>query len=85
MTGVPTYYVPSGREHALQTDNVPAEIEVPRRALAGLHTHTWSKDSGLMCVSGMEPVESDGRIVQVPRMDEVERGKPCSLGDKERF
>lgn len=80
-----TFYVPTGREHAQQTDNEPAEIEVLRRALAGDHVHTWSKDTGVMCISGLEVSEVDGRTVRSPIIDSVERGKPCALGNKERF
>jgi hypothetical protein len=83
---VPTYYVPSGNEHVQQTPNEPAEAEVLRLALAGVHVHTWSKDTSVMCVSGLEDMTTeDGRVVKVPVMVQIERDKMCDLGNKERF
>lgn len=83
---VPTYYVPSGFEHSQQTANEPAEIRVLQLALGGFHVHTWSKDTGVMCVDGLDEVSGEnGRTVKVPRLVDVERGKSCALGDKERY
>lgn len=83
---VDTYYVPSGHEHLIQTANEPAEEVVLKRALRHEHVHTWSKDTGTMCVSGLEDrTAENGVVYQVPIIEQVKRGETCKLGNKERF
>jgi len=83
---VDTYYVPSGHEHLIQTANEEAEAVVLERALSGHHVHTWSKDTGIMCVSGLETRTSDeGVSYKAPIIEKIERGTKCKLGNKEMF